>query len=201
MSAARQCGLSVNRLAAALAAVVSLAAALGACTSPPPRLYTVAAMPGPTHSGAPKVIVLREVSLAPYLQQPPIVRSAAGYRLAVMSNDWWGEPPAAMLTRILVDNLTQRLPGSTVLGESGAVAAPADATLEVNISRLDEAADGQLVLQAQAAVDTKARKEPQPRNFRFAVIPSSPDVYGEVAAISTAVGQLSDALASMLANR
>lgn len=184
---------------ACVALLVTITAALGGCSSPPPKLYTIAPEPGPTHRHAPKVIVVREVSLAPYLQQPPIVRSASSYRLEVMANDWWGEPPASMLTRVLVEDLNRRLPGSTVLSESGAVVTPADATVEVNVDQLDEGANGELVLRAQAGIDIRAKSPTRPRNFRIAVPPPSADVRGEVAAISIAVGQLADALASMLA--
>ena len=81
-----------------------------------------------------------------------IVRSSENYRLAVMSNDWWGEPLGAMLSRVLVEELGQRLPQSTVIAENGAVSARPDATLELNIERLDEDAAGNLILQAQVAV-------------------------------------------------
>jgi hypothetical protein len=36
------------------------------------------------------------------------------------------------------------------------------------------------------------------RSFRFVVSPPTPDIHDEVSAISTAVGQLADGLASML---
>jgi hypothetical protein len=55
-----------------------------------------------------------------------------------------------MLTRILVEESTQRLPQSTAFRESGAVTASPDATIELNVQRLDEDASGSLVLQAQA---------------------------------------------------
>jgi hypothetical protein len=52
-------------------------------------------------------------------------------------------------------------------------------------------------LQAQAAV-TKGRAAPLTQNFHFEVPPPTATVGGEVAAISTAVGQLADGLATML---
>ena len=67
------------------------------------------------------------------------------------------------------------------------------------MQRLDEDAAGNLVLQAQASVSFKGRRGgPALRSFRFVVTPPAPDVQGEVTAISTAVGQLADGLASML---
>jgi hypothetical protein len=180
-------------------AILALAAVLAACSSPAPVLYTVAPVSGPVQTAGPKVIALQQISTARFLERSQIVRSSENYRLDVMSNDWWGEPLGAMLSRVLIDELGQRLPHSTVFAESGAVSASPDATIELNIQRLDEDASGNLILQAQASVNFKGRRGgPLLRNFRFVVTPATPDIQGEVSAISTAVGQLADGLASML---
>jgi uncharacterized lipoprotein YmbA len=144
------------------------------------------------------VIVLQQVGTARYLERSQIVRSSENYRLDVMSNDWWGEPLSAMLARVLIEEIGQRLPQSVVLGETGAVSASPDATVELNMQRLDEDASGNLVLQAQASVSFKRRPAPVLRSFRFVVSPPAPSVQGEVTAISTAVSQLADGLASVL---
>ena len=183
--------------AARLAALV-LATVLAACSSPSPVLYTIAPVQGQVQTGGPKVVALQQIATARYLERSQIVRSSENYRLDVMSNDWWGEPLGAMLSRVLVEELGQRLPQSTVIGESGAVTASPDATIELNVQRLDEDTSGNLILQAQASVSFKGRGAPLLRNFRFAVPPPAPGVPGEVTAISTAVGQLADGLASML---
>lgn len=178
---------------------LALATVLTACSSPNPVLYTVAPAQGPVQAGGPRVIVLQTVGTARYLARSEIVRSSENYRLDVTSNDWWGEPLAAMLGRVLIEELGQRLPQSTVISEGGAVSASPDATVELNVQRLDEDTSGNLVLQAQASVDFKGRRGPALRSFRFVVSPPTPDIQGEVSAISTAVGQLADGLASMLA--
>jgi hypothetical protein len=144
------------------------------------------------------VVALQQISTARYLERSEIVRSSENYRLDVMENDWWGEPLGAMLSRVLVEELGQRLPQSTVIGETGAVTATPDATIELNVQRLDEDASGNLLLQAQASVSFKTRGSPLLRSFRFAVPPPAAGVPAEVTAISTAVGQLADGLASML---
>jgi len=182
---------------APLAAAASLAA-LAACSSPNPVLYTIAPVSGTVQNSGPKVVALQQISIARYLERSEIVRSSENYRLDVMSNDWWGEPLGAMLSRVLVEELGQRLPQSTVIGESGAVTAAPDATVELNLQRLDEDVSGNLLLQAQASVSFKGRGAPLLRNFRFAVPPPAPGVPGEVTAISTALGQLADGLAAML---
>jgi uncharacterized protein len=179
-------------------AVLVLTAVLAACSSPNPTLYTVGPVDGSVRSGGPKVILLQQIGLARYLERSQIVRSSENYRLDVQSNDWWGEPLGAMLSRVLVDELSQRLPQSTVLAESGAVSSPADATIELNVQRLDVDSTGNLVLQAQTSVNFKGRKAPVLQSYRFSVPPQAPNVPAEVAAISAAVGQLADGLATVL---
>jgi len=133
----------LHRLRAA--SVLGLLAALAACSSPSPDLYTIAPVPGVQQATSPKVVVLQQIGLERYLERLQIVRSSEDYKLDVMSNDWWGEPLGAMLSRVLVDELQQRLPQSVVISEVGAVSAPADATVTLNIQRMDKDASGNLI--------------------------------------------------------
>jgi uncharacterized lipoprotein YmbA len=178
--------------------VLALTMALVACSAPPPVLYSIAPVQGAAQPGGPKIVLLLQIGLARYLERSQIVLSSENYRLDVMTNDWWGESLGAMLSRVLVEELGQRLPQSVVLSENGTVSSPADATIELNLRRLDEDAAGNLVLTAQVGVTFKGRQTPALRSFHFTVQPSAPGVPGEVAAISSAVGQLADGLASML---
>jgi uncharacterized lipoprotein YmbA len=188
-----------RRLTQVVAAI--LLGALAACSSPNPNLYTIAPVSGATVTGAPRTIELRQIGVARYLERSQIVRSSENYRLDVLANDWWGEPLGAMLARVLVEELGQRLPQSTIYAETGAMSITPDATIELNVSRLDENTAGTLVLQAQAAVTTtvQGHNVPVTRGFRLEIPPSDSGVGGEVAAISVAVGQLADGLATMLA--
>jgi uncharacterized lipoprotein YmbA len=169
---------------------------LAACTSPNPNLYTLSAIPGPVQPAAPAVVKLRTISLARFLERPQIVRSSENFRLDVMANDWWGEPLGAMLGRILVAELSQRLPGSTVFLEGGAISATPDATVEINIERLDEDASGQLLLTAQIAL---AGRHQATRTLHIAVTPPDATTTGFASAASTALEQLADTVAAMLA--
>ena len=192
MSAMTRRGLSLACAAAAL---------LAACSSSPnPTLYTLAPVPGRPHSAGPHIVVLREISLARYLERPQIVRSSASYQLAVLPNDWWGEPLAAMLGRVLVEGLSQRLPGSVVLSELGAIGSKPDATVEINVLRMDADTDGTVVLRAQVGVTlAAARQSPVAQAIALKATPPVPGVEGEVAAISDALGQLADRIAAVLA--
>ncbi len=171
--------------------------ALASCTSPNPSLYTIAAVPGPVQASARRIVVLDEVGVPRYLDRSQIVRSAQDYRLEVSSNDWWGEPFGAMLTRVLVEELSQRLPGTSVVGGTSVVSVSPDATVEVEIQRLDASDANSLTIAAQLAVSF-AKGPPVVQAVRFTVPQTVPDTRGFAAAASVAVGKLADAVAAML---
>ena len=177
---------------------IALAASLAACSSPDPVLYTISPVQGSTQTGAPSVIVLQTVSLARYLDRSHIVKSSENNRLDVQSNDWWGEQLGAMLGRVLSEELSQRLPQSSIINESGAVSATPDAVVELDFRRLDEDSSGNLILQAQVNVNFKNRRPSVLHSFRFVVPPIDTGIGGEVKAISAAVGQLADGLVNLL---
>ena len=191
-------GTTKRALAGLLAA---LALSIAACSSPEPALYTIAPVNGATKTSGPPIIVIERVAIAKYLDRSQIVQSSEDYRVDLKSNDWWAEPLGAMLRRILQQELSQRLPQSAVLSETGAVSATPDATLDIDFNRLDENKSGSVVLQAQASVSFKNSKNPVLRSFSFTVPSPAPGVAGEVPAISTAVAQLADGLVAMLAPR
>jgi uncharacterized lipoprotein YmbA len=168
---------------------------LAACASPSPNLYTLAAVEGRERRGAPALIELRAIGLARYLERAQIVRSTEDFRLDVLGNDWWGEPLDAMLARVTLQNLGQRLPGTTVFAESGAVHATADAILGVNVQRLDQARSGLVVLTAQVAL---SRRVTTTRSFTIQATPEGIGTPALVAAMSVALGELSDHIAGML---
>ncbi|HUN43759.1 MAG TPA: PqiC family protein [Acetobacteraceae bacterium] len=176
-----------------------LALTPAACLSPNPSLYTLAVVPGADHAGAPRVIELRAIAVAHYLERSQIVRSSENLRLDVIGNDWWGEPLDAMLGRVLSEELTQRLPGSTVYGENGAISANAGATVAINVQRLDADASGAVVLIAQIAVSSAHASVT--RTVRYSVMPIAPGTPGLVDAMSAAIGQLADTIAGMVAAR
>src|SRR4051812_45995712 len=178
--------------------VLCCIALLTACSSPPPRLYTIGIQDGPSITDAPKTIELRDVALAGYLDRPQIVRSSDGYRLEVMANDTWGEPLGGMVGRVLSIELAQRLSGSNVYSGRSAIAAMADAVVEVNIQRMDVGGDGKLILLAQVAVKFRSKPQPVARTFTISKPLADVSTATEVAAISAAIGELADGLALML---
>jgi hypothetical protein len=183
-------------LTASPLALPLLAAACG--SSSDPSLYTLTVKPGPVLQGGPPVVLLREISVAHYLDRREIVRSSDGNRLDVAYNSWWGEPLGAMLARVLVLGLSQRLPGSSIYNENGAIASDPNAILAVNIQRLDVDQSGTLQLLAQAAVEFNRPRKSATRTFSIAKPVPAPTIAGHVTAASDAVGELTDGLAALL---
>ena len=140
---------------------------------------------------------MRQVSLARYLERSQIVRSSADYELKVQSNDWWGEPLGAMIGRVLQQDLTQRLPGTQVFNDAGAISPDADWQVEVNLLQMDLNQAGVLVVRAQIAVSAK-EGAPKTESERFEQPVAGPSVAGQVAASSQALGKLSDAIAALV---
>jgi uncharacterized protein len=179
-------------------ALLALAAVPAACASPNPTLFVLAPEPGATRPGGPHIIELRALAIAHYLERSQIVRSSEGYRMDVLSNEWWGEPLDSMISRILVQELNQRLPGSTVYADSGAISTSPDATVEINLQRLDLDSQGALLLSAQVAVEGRVSSS---RGVSFTVRPADATTQALVAAMSQATARLADAIASMVTSR
>jgi uncharacterized protein len=169
-----------------------------ACSSPEPALYTIQMKPGPVRQGGPRVVQLRDIGLASYLDRKEIVRSSEGYKLDVMGNNWWGEQLASMLSRVIVVGLSQRLPDSNVYAEGGAISAGPNAIVAVNIQRLDCDRAGTLQLLAQAAIEFNRPSHSTARTFHIVKPLSTTDVAGQVATTSEAVAELTDGLAALL---
>jgi uncharacterized lipoprotein YmbA len=180
--------------------LLTLTALPAACASPDPALFTLRPVAGPVAAAAPRAISLRRVSVARYLERDQIVRSSESFRIDVDHNDWWAEPPATMIGRVLQEDLSQRLPNTQVLSESGAVTSGAPLRLEVNVLRFDADARGNFILLAQAGIAGRTG-EPETRSHRIVVPMPDSSVTGHVAAASTAVGQLADAIAAELPRR
>jgi uncharacterized lipoprotein YmbA len=158
-------------------------------------LYVIAPVPGPIRNGAPRNISIRPIASARYLERSQIVRSSEGYRMDVLANDWWGEPFDAMLSRILAQELSQRLPGSLVFGDNGAITTKPDATVEVNLQRFDLDRSGAVLLMAQIATDAQ---RPLSQSVTFTVRPTDATTAALVGAMSTATGEMADTIAAML---
>jgi uncharacterized lipoprotein YmbA len=176
--------------------IAAMIVLLNGCASRSPTLYTLEAPAGPVRRFGPRVIELRTPGIARYLERSQIVRSSENYRLDVLPNDWWGEPLDAMVGRVMVRALSQRLPGSTVYLETSAISAPPDATVRLDVQRFDQKSDGDARLAAQFSVTVRATET---RGVTLDVPVRGPAIANLVAAMSEALGQLADRIAATLA--
>ena len=169
------------------------------CASPQPAFYTLAAIPGTPSPVRTRAVELRRIGLAGYLDRPEIVRDSNDYRVHFQTTDRWAEPLGTLIERVFTENLVQRLPGTSVYGESGSISTRPDLVVEVDVLRLDPQA-GQVVLLAQLAV--------RPENQRGAAAsraevvrltaPAGTTTRDLAAAESALLGQLADAVAARL---
>ena len=169
------------------------------CTSPDPALYTMRTVAGQPQPGGPAAIKLARPGLAGYLDRPEIVRDSAANRLSVRSGERWGEPLGDLFGRVLAEDLSQRLPGSSVFTEAGSLSVDPSATVELDIQRFDLDADGTAVLAVQLAVEPGRNHDAAgTRSLRLTLAPASDSTPDLVTAMSALVGQLADAVAGMV---
>jgi len=178
-------------------AAVSVVAALAGCASPNPVLYAMAVVPGPAAGPAAHNIEVRRIGLAGYLDRPGIVRSSENFKLQIAPDDRWGEPLGGMLQRVLDQDLSQRLPGSSVYSDAGAISADPDAVVEVDLQRLDADSSGAVRLVAQVSVGPGTGRGVT-RSVSLSAMPQSGATSDYVATLSVLVGQLADTIAAML---
>lgn len=177
--------------------VLAVALALAGCASPEPAYYTLAAVPGARLAGGPRLVEVRDPSIAGYLDRSEIVRSQGSYRLELRAGERWGEPFAPMLGRVFAENLSQRLPNATVFTAHSSLTPDPQVSVEVDVQRFDLGAAGQVILRAQVAV-TRSSNKPFTRTVQYETVPASAGTASLVAAMSKLLGQLADATALLV---
>jgi uncharacterized lipoprotein YmbA len=172
---------------------------LGCGSSPPSSFYALspengAVQPTPVHT-----IKLRRPSIAGYLDRPEIVRRVVEHRLGVTDTDRWAAPIDEMLGRILAQDVEQRLGGSVVFTEDGAITADAEVTVEVDIRRLDVGDGGSVNLVAEVALERGDMHVPAgTRAVRLEQKPASAGTAALVSAMSDLIGKLADQIAALV---
>jgi uncharacterized lipoprotein YmbA len=153
-------------------------------------------VPGATLNGAPPTIEVRRPGLAGYLDRSDIVLKNQSYKLSVNSQQRWGEPLGDMIGRVIAEDLTQRLPNSSIFDQSGAITANPDARVEVDILNFDPTGDGSVTLNAAYAIEQGISHRPlASRHVSLSATPAGAGAADLVAAESSLLGQLADQIA------
>ncbi len=170
---------------------------LAGCSSPDPTYYTLQPASGTALADGPSTVEVRRPGLAGYLDRSDIVLKNAGYRLDVNGQLRWGEPLGDMIGRVLSQDLSQRLPGTSVFAESGAITASPQMRLEVDILTFEQDASGNVVLNAQVAVERGVTHAPlATRHVSLTTPPTGAGAGNLVASMSGLLGRLADQVAA-----
>ena len=173
--------------------------AMASCSSPDPSFYTLAPIRGTAMPGGPALVELRRPGVAGYLDRSEIVRANSPYQLKLNNVERWGEPFGDMIGRVLAEDLNSRLSGTSVFTSTGAISAETGARVEIDIQRFDADSGQDVVLVAQVAVTrSSARGNPVARPIRINVTPTGGATADYVAAMSRALAQASDQIATLL---
>ncbi len=165
---------------------------LAGCGSSEPDYYTLKPWPGTAQGGGPLSLKLRTPAVASSLDRDYIVRSDPGYKLTLAHDAAWSEPLGDMIGQTLAQDLQQRLPGTTVFTEAGAISTEAQAVLELDIGQFAQDAAGNVGITATLSVTRPDGAPGGSHALHLVVAPSGPNVDALVAGLSQLLGEVAD---------
>jgi uncharacterized lipoprotein YmbA len=173
-------------------------AGVAGCASAPTQYYRLSALPGPIVNTAPQSIRIRNISIPGYLDQNNIAKAGAAYQFDSYPNALWADGLANMLQSTLVENLTQRLPQVTVIG-NGAIGVPAGLLVEINVLRFDPDPSGSITLIAQLALKNPGGSARLTKTIQSSAAPATQDAAGTAAAMSALWAGLANMISGYVA--
>ncbi len=165
---------------------------LAGCGSSEPDYYTLKPWPGVAQGGGPLTLKLRTPGVASTLDRDYIVRNDGGYKLTLAHDAAWSEPLADMIGQTLAQDLQQRLPGTTVFTQAGAISTKAQAVLELDVSRFAQDPDGNVGITATLSVTRPDGGTAPSHALHLVTTPNGSDVDALVAALSRLLGEVAD---------
>ncbi len=165
---------------------------LAGCGSSDPDYYTLRPWPGQAQGGGPLTLKLRTPGVASSLDRDYIVRSDEGYKLKLAHDAAWSEPLADMIGQTLAQDLQQRLPGTTVFTQAGAISTEAQAVLELDVSRFAQDPAGNVEIAATLSVARPDGGLAASHALHLVTAPDGPGLDALVAALSRLLGQVAD---------
>lgn len=184
-------------------ATLTLLLVLAGCASAPPITYLqLAPVSGPvvraSRTGMP--ITVAEVEMPPAIDRLGLTRETGASTLSVDPNASWAAPLDGMATQVLAENLASRLPGTKVLMPGEVIPSGARRIVRVDVLRfLPIAASGSahVVLDADWQIVT-SRGGIEHSGREQIGLPSAPGAAAEAAAMSQALGELADRIATAI---
>jgi hypothetical protein len=175
-------------------------AALTACSSSPPtQYYRLAMIPGASHHTPPFTVAIRSVSIPGYLDQTGIAKGGSDYQFSVYSNDLWADQLSSMLQAVMVQDLAQRLPESTIIGSGGSIGVSSNVLVEINVLRFEPDSTGKISLSAQFAIKSgRTHALWITQTFERFAAPGGVDVSDTVATMSMLWAAMADQIADSI---
>ena len=176
-----------------------LATGMAGCASAVTHDYRMIPTAGVPRNTAAGVIEIRSIGIPAYLDQDNIAKPGGAAEFSSYANDLWAAPLAGMLQAVMVQDLSQRLPGSTILGSNGAISSPAQAVVEIEVLQFDPMPDGGIQLSMQTALKSgKDHSLLVMQSWSASAQPASSTAMDIVRAMSTLWGLAADQIASMI---
>lgn len=188
-----------QRLLGFFVVACSLAFAAGCGSSPEPVYFTMGAVRGAARPTWAHSLEIRRPALAGYLDRAEIVRRVVAYRLKVTPDESWSEPLAEMLERVLTEDLSTRLPATTVFAEQGPISVDPEAILSLDVQRLEMDNDSTVTLVAEFTISKPpSHNAIVSRRLELHANTKGNDTSAIVGAMSTLTANLADAIATEL---
>jgi len=195
--------MSLRSLSRATILCVAAAGVIGGCASSAPlRYYTLSPTPPTSRPAASAGMIpvrVDRVTIPTELDRSQLVRRLDATRLQIMEEDRWAAPLDDMIHRVLSEDLAARLPAGTVADPNEPALGEKRQSLAVDIVELYGDAGCAVTLRAAWVL-----KQPDAASTRGSeqIRIAPPSCAGAVSvppALSEALGQLSDRLASAVA--
>jgi uncharacterized protein len=183
-------------------ALLGLLALLSGCgSSPKTQFYTLDPVPpqAPKQIAPPISVQVAAVHIPPALDRQEIVRESAPHQLDISDQNRWGGSLDNVIQRVLTQDLTQRLPPSSVVLPQEPAPAHYDAIV-VDILQFDEDASDQVIFDGSWSLTGSDSDTPVAgHHLRLSAHAGSSSYSDQVAAMSEVLGKLSDNIVGEIA--
>jgi uncharacterized lipoprotein YmbA len=182
-------------------AVVAAGCSLLAPRHDPSRFYTLSARAAaslPAARDAGPSVVVGPVTFPAYLDRNEVAVRVSPTEIEYALAARWAEPLVQNFTRVLVEDLGAALETDRVAALTSSTALTPDYWIEVVVVRFEADADGHVQLTARWAVRNAVRKVVRIRQSQYARAAAAPTTEGSIDALSAAVGELADEIATVL---
>ena len=184
--------------------ILALSVAIAGCLSPrkdESKFYVLSPIGDPTSvaSSRPVLLGLGPIKLPAYLDRQEMVTRVAANRVELSGENRWAEPLDSDFTRVLAQDLSSDLGTQRITFYPWYASTRVDFQVKVDVYRFEASADGKVTLTAHWQVLDGTGKLLTVRDSTYTQNAAAGDASASAAAMSTALGQLSQEIASVIA--